>query len=278
MHQTMVEYTTMSKKLCLKWNDYQDNVNSAFGSLREDNDFADVTLACEDGQQIEAHKVILAASSPFFQNLLKKNKHPHPLIYMKGIKHEILLAVVDFLYLGEANVFQESLDSFLEIAEELRLKGLMGQTEDTTKTEKNNKYSNLEQAKSSRSFQKGIKSNSSTANMASSLNAKLEDHSQLVPINNPQRISLPSFVSGDFKELDEKVKSMMEKSSNRIKGGREFAKVCKMCGKEGEGIAIRDHIEANHLEGVSLPCNVCGKVFRSRAILRKHNCDSNRVI
>ena len=53
----------MSEKLCLKWNDFQENVNVAFASLREDNDFADVTLACEDGQQIEAHKVILTASS-----------------------------------------------------------------------------------------------------------------------------------------------------------------------------------------------------------------------
>jgi len=59
----------MSEKLCLKWNDFQENVNAAFGNLREDNEFADVTLASEDGQQIEAHKVILAASSPFFQNL-----------------------------------------------------------------------------------------------------------------------------------------------------------------------------------------------------------------
>ena len=113
--QFNVHCAIMSEKLCLKWNDYQDNVNSAFASLREENDFADVTLACEDGQQIEAHKVILASSSPFFQNLLKKNKHPHPLIYMKGVKHEILLAVVDFLYLGEANVFQESLASFLKL-------------------------------------------------------------------------------------------------------------------------------------------------------------------
>ena len=32
----------------------------AFGNLKEDNNFADVTLACEDGQQVEAHKVILA--------------------------------------------------------------------------------------------------------------------------------------------------------------------------------------------------------------------------
>ena len=66
----------MSEKLCLKWNDFQENVNTAFRSLRKNHEFADVTLACEDGQQIEAHKVILAASSPFFQNLLKRSKHP----------------------------------------------------------------------------------------------------------------------------------------------------------------------------------------------------------
>ena len=71
------------EKLCLKWNDFQENVSSAFGCLRDDVDFSDVTLASEDGQQVEAHKVILAASSPFFKNMLQKNKHPKPLIYMR---------------------------------------------------------------------------------------------------------------------------------------------------------------------------------------------------
>ena len=74
-------------------NDFQDNIKSAFGNLREDNDFTDVTLACEDGQQVEAHKVILVASSPFFQKLLGRNKHPHPLIYMRGMKSEDILAI-----------------------------------------------------------------------------------------------------------------------------------------------------------------------------------------
>merc|ERR1719187_3211643 len=114
------------EKLCLKWNDFQENAISAFGTLREDREFADVTLACEDGQQVEAHKVILASSSPFFLNLLRKNKHPHPLIYMRGLKSKDLLALLDFLYFGEANVYQENLDSFLAVAEELQLKGLMG--------------------------------------------------------------------------------------------------------------------------------------------------------
>ena len=109
------------EKLCLQWNDFQNNVISAFGDLRDDNDFTDVTLACEDGQQVEAHKVVLMASSPFFLNLLKKKKHPHPLVFMRGVKFEDLVSMVDFLYNGEANVYQDNLDSFLAMAEELEL-------------------------------------------------------------------------------------------------------------------------------------------------------------
>ena len=116
----------MTPKFCLKWNDFQENINSVFGGLREDSDFADVTLACGDGEQIEAHKVILAASSHFFLNMLTRNKHPHPLIYMRGIKSEDLLAILDFIYSGEATVRQESLDTFLSIADDLKLKGVSG--------------------------------------------------------------------------------------------------------------------------------------------------------
>ena len=116
----------MAEKLCLQWNGFQENVQSAFGHMRGTKHFADVTLACEDGRQIEAHKVILASLSPFFQRVLKRNKHSHPLIYMKGMKSDDLTAIVDFLYFGEANVYQESLGSFLAIAEELQLKGLDG--------------------------------------------------------------------------------------------------------------------------------------------------------
>ena len=116
--------STTDEKLCLQWNDFKENVSSAFGDLRQDREFTDVTLACEDGQQVEAHKVVLVASSPFFQNILKKNKHHHPLIYMRDVRTENLMAMVDFFYHGEANVYQENLDSFLVLAEELQLKGL----------------------------------------------------------------------------------------------------------------------------------------------------------
>ena len=117
---------TTNEKLCLQWNDFKENVASSFAQLRANSDLTDITLACEDGQQIEAHKVILASSSPLFMDIFKRNKHPHPLIYMRGLKSENVLAIMDFLYFGEANVFQENLDIFLSLAEELKLKGLTG--------------------------------------------------------------------------------------------------------------------------------------------------------
>ena len=48
----------------------------------------------------------------------------HPLIYMRGVKSDDMVALVNFLYYGETKVFQDNLDSFLSIAEELQLKGL----------------------------------------------------------------------------------------------------------------------------------------------------------
>ena len=116
----------MSEKLCLQWSDFQENIKGAFKNFREDKNFNDVTLVCEDGLQVEANKVILASSNPFFQKLFRINKHPHPLVFMRGVNSDDLLAIVDFLYRGEANIFQESLDSFLAISEDLQLRGLMG--------------------------------------------------------------------------------------------------------------------------------------------------------
>jgi len=112
------------EKFCLKWNDFEENINTAFRELREDKDFFDVTLACDDSKQVQAHKVILSACSPFFKTVLKRNRHEHPLLYLKGVKYAELVAVLNFMYLGEVNVAQEELNTFLSVAEDLKVKGL----------------------------------------------------------------------------------------------------------------------------------------------------------
>jgi len=112
-----------SEKFCLRWNDFENNISSAFRELRDDKDFFDVTLACDD-EQIQAHKVILSACSPFFRNVLRRNPHQNPLLYLKGVKYTDLQSVLNFMYHGEVNVAQEELNSFLAVAEDLRVKGL----------------------------------------------------------------------------------------------------------------------------------------------------------
>jgi len=113
-----------SEKFCLRWNDFESNVSTAFRDLREEKDFFDVTLACDDSSQVAAHKVILAACSPFFRDVLRRNPHSHPLLYLKGVKYKELLSVLNFMYQGEVNVAQEELNQFLAVAEDLRVKGL----------------------------------------------------------------------------------------------------------------------------------------------------------
>jgi len=112
-----------SEKFCLRWNDFESNISVAFRELREEKDFFDVTLACDDNQ-VQAHKVILSACSPWFRNVLRKNPHQHPLLYLKGVKYQELISVLNFMYQGEVNVAQEELNSFLAVAEDLRVKGL----------------------------------------------------------------------------------------------------------------------------------------------------------
>ena len=114
------------EKFCLKWNDFQENIASSYKDLREDLDFSDVTLICEEDEQIQDHRVILSACSPFFSSVLRRNKHSHPMIYMRGLKSKDLVAIVDFIYHGEANIYQEDLDGFLALAGDLQLKGLAG--------------------------------------------------------------------------------------------------------------------------------------------------------
>ena len=198
-----------SEKLCLQWNDFRENVTSAFRDLRGDRELADVTLACEDGSQIEAHKVVLASSSPFFMELLKRNKHAHPLLYMRGLRSKDLIAIVDFLYNGEANVCQENLDSFLALAEELKLKGLTGNTdqrpEPRTETVQNTRPKLKEET--SQRFQ--VQFSEPSFERAS---PRIEQAS-LKGSYNETTVSLTNEkISVNLQDLDEQIRSMITRS------------------------------------------------------------------
>ncbi|XP_072949647.1 uncharacterized protein br isoform X2 [Epargyreus clarus] len=112
-----------TQHFCLRWNNYQSSITSAFENLRDDEDFVDVTLAC-DGKSLKAHRVVLSACSPYFRELLKSTPCKHPVIVLQDVAFTDLHALVEFIYHGEVNVHQRSLSSFLKTAEVLRVSGL----------------------------------------------------------------------------------------------------------------------------------------------------------
>ena len=257
-----------SEKYCLKWNDFQENLNSTFGGLRKDKDLADVTLVCEDGTQIDTHKVILAISSPFFMEILKKNKHPHPLIYMKGCKAAELLAMVDFLYYGEANVDQESLDAFLGLAQELKLKGLTGSSSDVNSGQPKTKRNTPEEKIEGRNHM--LETTPKTPKQFNVYNSDAK--------TEPTTVALVSVMEAG--QLDEQIKSMMTMTDKDIitgKSNKQKAYACNVCGKEGHGANIKTHIEANHIDSnISHSCDICGKISRSRHGLQNHKSREHR--
>ena len=107
----------------LKWNDYCAALTNELEALRHDADFADVTLGCQ-GKKLSAHKVLLAACSPFFRELLRSNRCQHPIIVVRETSAYDLEAILKFMYHGEVSVAEADLDSFLKSAAALEISGL----------------------------------------------------------------------------------------------------------------------------------------------------------
>ena len=251
-----------SENFCLNWNDFVKNVTSSFVDLRRDQEFSDVTLACGDGQRIEAHKVVLASGSLVFKDLLRQsqNKSSHPLVYMRGLKTSDLNLIVDFLYHGEVSVHQDKLNEFLALAEELQLKGLSGDGLVGSQP------SQVQQ-------QKGEDQHFSAQNP---VKAKVKTRTPFIakPANSNEEQALSLFEDGKTKpkvsfrdgstELDQQIDSMME----RIEG----AWTCKVCGKKDQlnKSNIKKHIEGIHLEGSAYSCDFCGTIARSKNGLQSH--------
>jgi len=136
-----------TEKFCLRWNDFESNLSVAFKDLRDDKEFFDVTLVCDDSQ-VQAHKLILSACSPLFRRILLRNPHHQPLLYLRGVKFDDLLSVLNFMYHGEVNVAQEELNSFLSVAEDLCVKGLT-QGQKSKEIHRDSKLTSLQKSRSS---------------------------------------------------------------------------------------------------------------------------------
>jgi len=120
----------------LRWEAFEANISCALQDLRNEEDLCDVTLVCEDGE-IQAHKVILSACSPFFRRVMgKTSSHAHPMLYLRGVGTKDLKTILDFMYQGKVSVPQEELPAMLTLASDLQVRGLTDSHKPDTDTDR----------------------------------------------------------------------------------------------------------------------------------------------
>ena len=249
----------MPEKFGLKWNDFHSNVSKSFSLFRNEEYLHDVTLVSDDHHQVSAHRLVLSACSEYFKDIFKLNNKPnsHPLVCcLGGIKSDDLKNIMDYIYNGEVQIFQENLDRFLTVAQRFKLEGLMEND--------NSDYEPPEQ---------------DSVPMEDKVDAKEEDYiveaTQMVKKKVLKNIVVP-ISSTDVNDVRKTVQQYIETDSN----GKSK---CTICGKEAVGNhhpttarqSLENHIET-HLEGLSFPCQLCGKTFRSRNSVNVHRTRNHK--
>lgn len=103
---------------------HKEKVTEALESMFIDESLTDVTICC-CGQQVKAHRVILAASSNYFKEIFAATlPGQYPIVFIKSVTIEDLNAILEFIYKGEVTVPREQMQSLISSAECLGVSGL----------------------------------------------------------------------------------------------------------------------------------------------------------
>ena len=251
----------MADKFSLKWNDYQSNWNKALNELRKDTDLSDVTLISDDKVKFSAHKILLSSCSSLFKFILRSNTQAKPLLYLGGVDSVNLGFILDYIYHGEVNIFQEQVDSFLESAQKLEIHGLLG----------DNQKANIGK------FNEDTGLN--IAHIKSEDNELAEDKSLVQRDNAGQKMKRSDVTKLDVRsitseDIDKKMRELYERTDEGWK--------CLACGHTSKGRTssnIRQHVQT-HLNGLVYKCSICNKQFSTSPLLNQHkgNYHKNQLI
>ena len=173
------------------------------------------------------------------------------MLCLNGVNKGDLENILDFIYNGEIQIYQDQLDQFLNIAQRFQVEGLL-------QGEKEN-----EPPEPQKLDIKDFPENNfmDTFPVETVRDIKTQKDQKLIFVESSNFENL--------EELDQKINDMFE----RIDGGGKTRR-CIPCGKiTRDTCNAREHAET-HIDGLNFPCQYCEKTFRSRHSLRSHKCIS----
>merc|ERR1712126_184999 len=112
------------EKYNLKWHTFSDHLRNMLHEMMKSNELTDVTLVCDDERTFKAHKVVVSACSTVFKSIINKLPQNNSVIYLRGIHHQEMESILEFMYLGVATLYQERMNEFLNVAKNLEIKDI----------------------------------------------------------------------------------------------------------------------------------------------------------
>ena len=253
----------MSEKFSLKWTDYQSNWNRAINALQKDTDFSDVTLISDDKIKFSAHKILLSSCSKMFKTILKSNTHSgNSLLFLGGVSSMNLGFILDYIYQGEVNLYQEHLDGFLENAKKLEIEGLLGgDNEDDRGKYKKDEEILFEPFAAEPTIEQPFMKMDANG-------ARIPRRQYKVVKTDVENFDVRSMTS---EEIEGKRKELYEKDN-----GVWRCLACDYTSASIRSSQVRLHVET-HLDGLCFTCDICKKDFRSRHMFYQHKKEHHNL-
>ena len=110
----------MNEQICFSLDTFENCNKHLLSELYSTSKFADITLISDDQVPIKLHKFVLSFHSTVFKSLLE-NDFNQTCIYLRGVSSSALRIILQFMYLGETVVPQESLAECKSFAKDLGL-------------------------------------------------------------------------------------------------------------------------------------------------------------
>ena len=109
-------FTMSQDKLKLTWNSHADHLKEMLNNIMKTQELTDVTLICDDNIHIKAHKFVLSACSSVLKKIINILQSTGSVIYLKGIQHEEMESMMEFMYNGEVSIPKEKMNNFFHVA------------------------------------------------------------------------------------------------------------------------------------------------------------------
>jgi len=258
------------------WPEFSSNRTSYLYEQVKLNNFVDVTIVFDE-EEVSAHKVVLASSSSFFQRVLERSTHPNPMLYLKGVEKRLFSHLLEFIYLGEVSLPDADFDKFLQMARDLKVKGLLMENpgvEDTIQSSFPQEDESVTLKEDSViSTQETSKKEDNPKNVETQfIDLKDRGDSKVMKEekNYQSREVKMDEETGEYDLSDPVSAEIYAKVSALLVTTPEGFWVCNECryGSKSK-VNVMEHAEG-HIQGVVHKCKQCNKVFTKKQTLRTH--------